>query len=100
MGHLKRVEGHYGRLFEEAPELGAAAGNLVFTGADHDPETLETIAALGFKEPKAVSTTIRGWHHGRYRAMRSTRARELLTELTPALLEGARRAPSTPTRPS
>ena len=85
--HLKRVEGHYGRLFEEAPELGAAAGNLVFTGADHDPETLETIAALGFKEPKAVSTTIRGWHHGRYRAMRSTRARELLTELTPALLK-------------
>jgi len=85
--HLKRVEEHYGRLFEEAPELGAAAGNLVFTGADHDPETLETIASLGFKEPKAVSATIRGWHHGRYRAMRSTRARELLTELTPGLLK-------------
>ncbi len=90
--HLRRVEGHYGRLFEEAPELGAAAGNLVFTGADHDPETLLTIAKLGFREPKAVSATIRGWHHGRYRAMRSTRARELLTELTPALLQALGRA--------
>ena len=33
-----------------------------------------------------VHATVRGWHHGRYRAMRSTRARELLTELMPALL--------------
>ena len=29
---------------------------------------------------------IRAWHHGHIRATRSTRARELLTELTPALL--------------
>jgi len=91
-GHLRRVEEHYGRLFEEAPELGAAAGNLVFTGAEHDPETLETIARLGFGDPKAVSRVVRGWHHGRYRAMRSTRARELLTELTPALLSALGRA--------
>lgn len=90
--HLRRVEEHYAHLFEEAPELGATAGNLVFTGADHDPETLETIAELGFREPQKVSTIIRSWHHGRYRAMRSTRARELLTELTPALLEEVAKA--------
>jgi glutamate-ammonia-ligase adenylyltransferase len=30
---------------------------------------------------------IRGWHHGRIRATRSARARELLTKLMPALLE-------------
>jgi glutamate-ammonia-ligase adenylyltransferase len=29
---------------------------------------------------------VRGWHHGRYRAMRSARARELLTELMPTLI--------------
>lgn len=85
--HLKRVEEHYAHLFEEAPALGDDTGNLVFTGADHDPETLKTIAGLGFKEPTTASAIIRGWHHGRYRAMRSTRARELLTELTPALLK-------------
>ncbi|MGH6960814.1 MAG: bifunctional [glutamine synthetase] adenylyltransferase/[glutamine synthetase]-adenylyl-L-tyrosine phosphorylase, partial [Dongiaceae bacterium] len=37
------------------------------------------------------SKVIRGWHHGRYRAMRSTRARELLTEITPKLLESLAR---------
>ncbi|MBM3542292.1 MAG: bifunctional [glutamine synthetase] adenylyltransferase/[glutamine synthetase]-adenylyl-L-tyrosine phosphorylase, partial [Alphaproteobacteria bacterium] len=85
LDHLRTVERHYAELFEEAPALGGG-GNLVFTGADHDPETLRTIARAGFPDPGAVSSLIRGWHHGRYRAMRSTRARELLTELTPALL--------------
>jgi glutamate-ammonia-ligase adenylyltransferase len=86
VAQLRCVEEHYARLFEEAPDLGAARGNLVFTGGEHDPGTLETIAKLGFKEPERASAMVRGWHHGRYRAMRSTRARELLTELTPTLL--------------
>src|SRR5262249_34469990 len=51
-----------------------------------DPETLATLSRLGFAEPAAVAATVRGWHHGRYRATRSQRARELLTELVPALL--------------
>ncbi|MCZ6605579.1 MAG: glutamine-synthetase adenylyltransferase, partial [Alphaproteobacteria bacterium] len=52
----------------------------------HHPGTLETLADLGFSEPETASTIVRNWHRGRYRAMRSTRARELLTELGPALL--------------
>jgi glutamate-ammonia-ligase adenylyltransferase len=58
----------------------------VFTGTEDDPETLKTLADLGYKEGHAVSAVVRGWHHGRYRAMRSARARELLTELMPRLL--------------
>ncbi|MDA8232295.1 MAG: bifunctional [glutamine synthetase] adenylyltransferase/[glutamine synthetase]-adenylyl-L-tyrosine phosphorylase [Magnetospirillum sp.] len=84
-GHLLAVEGHYARLFEHAPALGTH-GNLVFTGGENDPETVRTLAEMGFANADAVSSTIRGWHHGRVRATRSTRARELLTELTPALL--------------
>ncbi len=83
--HLRRVEDHYGHLFEEAPSL-AAPGNLVFTGVEHDPDTLATIAKLGYRDPETVSTLIRGWHHGRHRAMRSARAREVLTELVPAII--------------
>jgi glutamate-ammonia-ligase adenylyltransferase len=84
--HLRRVEEHYAELFEEAPDLGGDTGNLAFTGAEHDPSTLETLARMGFKDPQTMSAAVRAWHHGRYRAMRSTRARELLTELTPTLL--------------
>ena len=84
---LEIVQGHYARLFEAAPELTAATGNLVFTGDDDDPGTLETLSRLGYANPKTVTETIRGWHFGRYAATRSTVARERLTELTPALLE-------------
>lgn len=84
---LRTVERHYARLFEEAPELGGGGGgNLVFTGAEDDPGTLQTLAGLGFTDPPAVARQVRAWHHGRYRCMRSSRARELLTELMPALL--------------
>ncbi|MEZ5957942.1 MAG: bifunctional [glutamine synthetase] adenylyltransferase/[glutamine synthetase]-adenylyl-L-tyrosine phosphorylase [Hyphomonadaceae bacterium] len=61
-------------------------GSLIFTGVEDQPETLATIEKLGFTNPALVSQTIRGWHHGRVRAMRSERARELLTRLTPRLL--------------
>jgi glutamate-ammonia-ligase adenylyltransferase len=84
-GHLTSVESHYAELFEQAPTL-AGPGNLVFTGADDDPETLNTLSRLGFAEPAFVSALVRGWHHGRLRATRSQRVREILTELVPELL--------------
>ena len=82
---LELVEGHYAELFEEAAEL-APAGNLVFTGTEDDPGTLATLGELGFADGAAVGAVVRGWHHGRHRAVRSTRAREILTELMPTLL--------------
>jgi len=82
---LRTVERHYSRLFENAPSLGDH-GNLVFTGAEDDPDTIATLAKLGFKAPASVCARIRGWHHGHVRAMRSARARETLTEITPVLL--------------
>jgi glutamate-ammonia-ligase adenylyltransferase len=83
---LETVQWHYARLFESAPQL-SIGGNLVFTGDEDDPDTVETIAKLGFKRPKVVTETIRGWHFGRFAATRSAAARERLTELTPALLQ-------------
>jgi glutamate-ammonia-ligase adenylyltransferase len=82
---LSTVQRHFHELFPDAPAL-SAEGNLVFTGKDRDPETLATLTRMGFKDPVRVDDAIRGWHHGRIRATRSARARELLTELTPGLL--------------
>ncbi|HEX4176949.1 MAG TPA: bifunctional [glutamine synthetase] adenylyltransferase/[glutamine synthetase]-adenylyl-L-tyrosine phosphorylase, partial [Rhizomicrobium sp.] len=84
---LENVQGHYARLFESGADLTSAKGNLVFTGVEEDPETLKTLGAMGFGDPAHVSAAIRGWHHGRIRAMRSQRARELLTKLIPAILK-------------
>ena len=82
---LETVERHYANLFEEAPDL-STDGNLVFTGAEDDPSTLETLYNMGFTNPAGVSAIVRGWHHGHYRAVRTNRHRELLTELMPTLL--------------
>jgi [glutamine synthetase] adenylyltransferase / [glutamine synthetase]-adenylyl-L-tyrosine phosphorylase len=86
-GILENVGSHYARLFESGADLASAEGNLVFTGVEEDPETLKTLSAMGFREPAHVSAAIRGWHHGRIRAMRGQRARELLTKLIPAILK-------------
>ena len=86
------VERYYAALFETEPDLGAG-GSLVFTGTNDDPDTLSTLAGMGFKEASRISGRIRAWHHGHIRAMRSTRARELLTELLPTLLEALRAQP-------
>jgi glutamate-ammonia-ligase adenylyltransferase len=83
---LQTVQGHYARLFESAPDLTAGDGSLVFTGVEDDPETIATLTKMGFRAPSHVAKAVRGWHHGRIRATRSARARELLTRLIPVLL--------------
>ena len=92
MLHLGTVEDHYAELFEEAPSL-SGPGSLVFTGTENDPETLRTLTRAGIHGWRLDLAAIRAWHAGRARAMRSTRARELLTELMPTLLQALGRSP-------
>ncbi len=83
---LETVQSHYARLFERSAPLAGEGGSLVFTGVEEDAETLQTLSHMGYRDAAHVSAAIRGWHHGRIRATRSARARELLTKLMPALL--------------
>jgi len=84
---LGRVQRHYARLFEGMPELSGEGGNLVFAGETDDPGTVQALEKMGYARPSDVLATIRGWHHGRYAAVRSPRARELLTEVQPVLVK-------------
>ena len=86
---LKAVNRRYGELFPEEEPLASRFGSLVFTGVEDDPETLATLARMGFSAPDQVSRTIRAWHHGRINATRSERGRELFTRLAPRLLDAA-----------
>ncbi len=84
--HLRGVTAEYAQLFEQAESLSGEEGNLVFTGGEDDPETLQTLSDMGFQRPADLSAIIRGWHAGRMAATRSARAREILTRLQPVLL--------------
>jgi glutamate-ammonia-ligase adenylyltransferase len=79
------VHDRFSALFGGSPSL-SGPGSLVFTGVEDDPDTLATLTELGFKNAPSIASAIRAWHHGRYRATRSERAREILTRLTPELL--------------
>lgn len=84
----QRVHQIYKALFhnEDAGENEAGHGNLVFTGVDDDPGTVETLTGFGFTSPSKIIATIRHWHRGHTSATRSARGRELLTALLPGLL--------------
>lgn len=85
-GVRREVVRRDGVVFPTSDSLADPLGSLSFTGVEDDPETLNTLRRLGFGQPELVTEAVRGWHHGRVRATRSQRARELLTEVTPALL--------------
>ncbi|WP_332702139.1 bifunctional [glutamine synthetase] adenylyltransferase/[glutamine synthetase]-adenylyl-L-tyrosine phosphorylase [Devosia sp.] len=83
---LERVVSYYSELFTEGETLGSGEGNLVFTGSDDDPGTVETLSAMGFADPSTAIATVRKWHYGGYPATRASASRAHLTELLPALL--------------
>lgn len=88
----RRVHAIYSDLFATEERLSGTAGNLVFTGVDDDPGTVETLKALGFSEPSRVIHVFQQWHRGSIPATRSARSQQLLTSLGPRLLEAMSQA--------
>ena len=84
---LATVQRHYAALFEGSPDLTRGGTNMMFAGEADDPATVEALGKLGFSQPSQVIETVRGWHHGRYAAVRSAQSRERLTEVQPLLIE-------------
>ncbi len=92
LGHLRTVEEHYSRLFEDEPALSGPAG-LDLAGDGSDGETLSALAAMGYGEPARVFDLIRGWLEGEHRSTRSPEARAQLAALAPAILQAFAGAP-------
>jgi [glutamine synthetase] adenylyltransferase / [glutamine synthetase]-adenylyl-L-tyrosine phosphorylase len=98
--HMRRVERHYVRLFEHAPELLAQHLNLSFAaGADRgaaeanaEEDTLERLSHMGFRQPHEVADTVRRWRSGSYRALRGEQARSNLEDLVPVIVDQCARA--------
>lgn len=85
--HLNLVKKYSSDVFKEAPPLSNTSGSLVFTGTDEDPATLHTLKEMGFSDPVTIIKIVKTWHHGRYRCLKSLRARQILTELIPVILK-------------
>ncbi len=87
LGHLRKVEQHYVKLFERAPDLLARRQHLSFAAGEGESDTLDRLAQMGFRQPPAVVATVRGWLDGIYPALRGEQARANLAELAPLILD-------------
>ncbi len=82
---LERVRRHYAAIFEAVPE-GPPVSALDLSGMDMPAGTVASLQAMGFTQAAGMVTTLRGWQAGRIRALRTTRARELMDGVLPELL--------------
>jgi glutamate-ammonia-ligase adenylyltransferase len=92
VSHLRNVQRQYSQLFE--PPAQAPDQALKFPKDEDDRETLDRLAAMGFRNPLEISALVRGWLSGRHLALRSDFARSQLTTLIPHLLEQLARSES------
>ena len=90
LSHVDIVRANYRTLFEHVPDppgIEVVGPELDFRG--DDPEPAATVAALndlGYHDAKQIIAAVRRWLAGRVRALRSTRARDLMTTMVPAVL--------------
>jgi glutamate-ammonia-ligase adenylyltransferase len=93
--HLETVRAHCADLFVSTPsaEIDIAPFDLSGPG-DVDPDAVARIRSLGFDEPGRILSAARAWQAGRPRALRTARARELITEMLPRILAALARQPT------
>ena len=90
--HLRNVERHYVRLFEQGPTLLAQQRRLSFEPSERDGELLERLTQMGFGRAPEIIQTVRNWRSGSYRAVRGEQARQNLVDLMPVILDQLSRA--------
>jgi glutamate-ammonia-ligase adenylyltransferase len=73
LGTLAQVSAIYTESMGDSEPL-AVDGNLVFTGVEADPDTLSTLANMGYGETQRISDIIQGWHRGHRKSTRSKRS--------------------------
>ncbi len=90
LDRLARVRLRYAEVFELVPDLLEGNGNgteFDFRGDGPPPaETVTALRGLGFAAPERIVTAVRGWQAGHVRALRSMRARELISTMLPTIL--------------
>jgi glutamate-ammonia-ligase adenylyltransferase len=85
LGHMRKVQGHYARLFEDAGK--GERLRLEFPAAGDDSRTLDALVGLGFKNPLEVSAMVRRWFSEDVPALRGEFAKGHFAEFVPLLIE-------------
>jgi glutamate-ammonia-ligase adenylyltransferase len=96
--HVDVVRANYQAVFEHVPDLPGTevvGPELDFRGDDPEPPpTIAALRGLGYQDTKRIMTAVRGWLAGRVRALRSSRARDLMITMVPSILVTLGRQPN------
>jgi [glutamine synthetase] adenylyltransferase / [glutamine synthetase]-adenylyl-L-tyrosine phosphorylase len=88
--HLDIVRANYRAVFEHVPDMpgtDAIGPELDFRGDAAEPAaTVAALNSLGYHDATRIITAVRRWLAGRARALRSSRARDLMMTMVPAIL--------------
>jgi [glutamine synthetase] adenylyltransferase / [glutamine synthetase]-adenylyl-L-tyrosine phosphorylase len=88
--HVDIVRANYRAVFAHVPDLPgteATGPELDFRGDDPEPAaTVAALHALGYGDAKRIVGAVRRWLAGHVRALRSSRARDLMTTMVPSVL--------------
>jgi glutamate-ammonia-ligase adenylyltransferase len=90
--HLRNVQRHYSRLFENTLATETDRRTLYFPPAGDARETLDRLAEMGFARPLEVLDLVRHWSSDAHGSLKSSFARKQLLEIVPALLHHLARA--------
>ncbi len=78
--HSEKVSHHYDALLPDETQT-------IGKGVTARPIFASTLAGLGFSDSENAAALIEGWRRGRYRALRTERAKGLLEQILHGLLE-------------
>jgi glutamate-ammonia-ligase adenylyltransferase len=96
--HVDIVRANYRAVFEHVPDLPgteAVGPELDFRGDDPTPEmTVAALTGLGYHDARRIISAVRQWLSGRARALRSSRAQDLMTTMVPSILVALGRQPN------
>ena len=94
LGHLRKVQKHYAKLFEAAIPARSEQAALSFPQEADDRETLDRLGEMGFKKPLETSATVRRWLSGDYPSLKGEFSRRQFGELVPLLVDRLSRSES------
>jgi [glutamine synthetase] adenylyltransferase / [glutamine synthetase]-adenylyl-L-tyrosine phosphorylase len=84
--HFLNVQRHYAGLFEQTLTERTDRLKLMFSPDADDPQTLDRLLEMGFRQPLQISALVRRWHTAAYRSLKGAFARAQLGEIVPVLL--------------
>ncbi len=92
LSHLRRVQSHYGRLFERDPGDAEQLSSIDYAAGAENSHLVEHLLSLGFKKPMMVADIVQRWLNAEYQVFKIEATRQAFRTFVPELVRALSRA--------